>query len=60
MKKVLAFILIFCNYNSYAQSATHKSTINQFIKSEKYVTFNPLAVAEPQMAVGVGFGKKFT
>jgi Protein of unknown function (DUF3575) len=60
MKKILAFMFIFCNYLSYAQRAIHKSASNQFIKSEKYLTFNPLAIAEPQMAIGVGFGNRFT
>ncbi len=56
-------ILIFCFTNftiANAQLNNSKKAKNSYAESEKYITFNPLALAEPHMAIGAGFGNRFT
>ncbi len=56
-------ILIFCFTNftiANAQLKNGKKAGSQNVEREKYFTFNPLALAEPQIAIGAGFGSRFT
>jgi hypothetical protein len=60
MKIIFPFIFIIFDYTSYAQRSINKFVNSQFNTSEKYLTFNPLGIVEPQMAIGIGFSNKFT
>lgn len=46
--------------NTQGQKILSKKSANSFTESQKYITFNPLALIEPQMAIGAGFGNRFT
>ncbi len=60
MKKCILFILSFGCLNINAQIIKGKLIEHRFTESEKYFSFNPLAFAEPQIAIGAGFGNRFS
>jgi len=54
----LFFLLLFFRAN--AQQVRFKMDEDRFTETEKYFSFNPLALAEPQIAIGAGFGNRFS
>jgi hypothetical protein len=60
LKKLFLFVFIICQFISNGQTSTNKMLHTLFAKPVKYVSFNPLALTEPQMAIGIGFGNRFT
>ena len=60
MKKLFFICLCFINLLVNAQLKKNKSIKHRFTESEKYFSFNPLALAEPQIAIGGGFGNRFS
>lgn len=60
MKKNLVIFFCLLNLFAAAQSKKQKTAAQGFTKSEKYFSFNPLGLAEPQMAIGAGFGYRFS
>lgn len=60
MKKFLLLLLVLCVFIAEAQRITDWQTKQAFTTSEKYFTFSPLALAEPQIAIGAGFGNRFS
>ena len=55
---LLLLVLFFFKAN--AQQTKRKSTRQHFTATEKYFSFNPLALAEPKIAIGAGFGNRFS
>jgi len=60
LKKNLVIFFCLLNLFAAAQSKQHKTAVQGLTKSEKYFSFNPLGLAEPQMAIGAGFGCRFS
>jgi hypothetical protein len=60
MKKYILLLLAFFCFKINAQQIKSKSSNRRFTAKERYFTFNPLALAEPQIAIGAGFGNRFS
>ena len=60
MKKIFVKFLCLLNLIAAAQSKKNKIATQGLAKSEKYFSFNPLGLGEPQMAIGAGFGCRFS
>jgi hypothetical protein len=60
MKKYILLLLAFFCFKINAQQIKSKSSNRRFTATERYFTFNPLALAEPQIAIGAGFGNRFS
>lgn len=58
MRIVFAGLLTLCCFKATAGNFTKDTLPDK--KAETYLSFNPLALAEPQMATGVGFGYRLT
>ena len=56
------FVIFLCLFNLFAaaQPKKNKTATHRFTKSEKYFSFNPFGLVEPQMAIGAGFGCRFS
>lgn len=48
------------NLFAVAQAKKNKTTANKFAQNQKYFSFNPFGFTEPQMAIGAGFGNRFS
>jgi hypothetical protein len=44
----------------FKKNVSHGQTGKKYKAIEQYFSFNPFALAEPQLAVGIGFGNRFT
>ncbi|WP_462219500.1 hypothetical protein [Ferruginibacter sp.] len=60
MKKYFLLLLVLSFFKLNAQQIKGKSTQQRFTATEKYFSFNPLALAELQVAIGAGFGNRFS
>ncbi len=61
MRKLFMVAICFlCLKTVHSQIKKRASLQSTFTNSQKYISFNPLALAEPQMVVGAGFGNRFT
>jgi len=60
MKKFILLLFVLLCFKVNAQQIKGISTKQRFTEREKYFSFNPLALAEPQMAIGAGFGNRFS
>jgi hypothetical protein len=60
MKKCILLLLVFFFFKVNAQQIKNKSSNRRFTATEKYFSFNPFALAEPQIAIGAGFGNRFS
>jgi Protein of unknown function (DUF3575) len=60
LKKNIAILLCLLNLFAAAQSKKNKTATHGLTQSEKYFSFNPFGLAEPQMAIGAGFGCRFS
>ena len=60
MKKYILLLLVLYFFKLNAQQIKGKSTQQRFTATEKYFSFNPLALAELQVAIGAGFGNRFS
>ena len=60
MKKFIAGLLLLVCSRSGAQQMQVILEQDQFTEKEKYFSFNPLALAEPHLAMGGGFGNRFS
>lgn len=60
MKKIFVIFLCLLNLFAAAQSKKNKTATQGLAKGEKYFSFNPFGLAEPQMAIGAGFGCRFS
>ncbi|MBP6025233.1 DUF3575 domain-containing protein [Ferruginibacter sp.] len=60
MKKIFVIFLCLLNLFAGAQSKKNKTATQGLDKGEKYFSFNPLGLGEPQMAIGAGFGCRFS
>ncbi len=60
MKKSIFLLLAIFSFNLNAQQIKDKSFRHRFTKTEKYFSFNPFGLAEPQIAIGAGFGNRFS
>ena len=59
MKIYFCSFVILLNLSLNAQPSTKKSVAEDF-SSQKYLTFNPFAIFEPQATIGVGFANHFS
>jgi hypothetical protein len=60
MKKSLFIFFCLTNLFASAQLKKNKDKYKKYNIGVKYVTFNPFGFAEPQIAIGGGFGNRFT
>jgi hypothetical protein len=60
MKKYMLLLLASFCFKVNAQQIKAKSNKHRFTETEKYFSFNPFALAEPQIAIGAGFGNRFS
>ena len=60
MKKYLLLLFCFFSLLIHAQIKFTKTKNNRIVQSEKYLSFNPFGLAEPQLAIGFGFGNRFS
>jgi hypothetical protein len=60
MKKLLAIFFCLTNLFVCAQFKINREKYKQYNIGLKYFTFNPFGLAEPQIAIGGGFGNRFT
>jgi len=60
MKQILIISFLFCAIYVGAQEKNRQRVSPSEIKLEQYFSFNPLGLTEPQMAIGVGFGNRFS
>ena len=58
MKIVLVFVVCLLCLNLNAQLQTRQTKLRH--QNETYFSFNPFGLLEPQIAVGFGFGKRFS
>jgi hypothetical protein len=60
MRKVLLIYFCVCNVLVNAQQKSNNPVARHFGDTEKYFSFNPFGLIEPQVAIGIGYGNRFT
>jgi hypothetical protein len=56
---LLIYFLTLCN-TTFSQKIENTSGSNRYIKTGKYLSFNPLGLLEPQIAIGFGAGTRIS
>src|SRR5437868_768442 len=60
MKKILLISFCIGNLLVNAQQKSNNPAARHFSETEKYFSFNPFGLIEPQVALGIGYGNRFT
>jgi len=60
MKKTLLICFCICDLLVNAQQKSNTPAARHFADTEKYFSFNPFGLIEPQVAIGIGYGNHFT
>jgi hypothetical protein len=60
MNKTLFIYFCLCSFIAKAQEKNDKPKIHKYSGNGKHFSFNPLGLAEPQIALGMGFGNHFS
>jgi hypothetical protein len=60
MKNTLVIYLCLITFFVDAQIKKDKEQLHRFTRTEKYFSFNPFGLIEPQVAIGIGYGNRFS